>query len=109
MIALLVTLIVPAFGALAAAAMPARFDRAARALAATAAGVAFLASVSLLGWRTAGSPWVAFNVPWVPGLDLRFHIGVDGLSYPLVVLTTLLTLLCALYTCWRVPGPPGRN
>jgi NADH-quinone oxidoreductase subunit M len=109
MIALLVTLIVPAIGALMAAAMPARADRAARALAATAAGAAFLASVSLLEWRTAGSPWVAVNVPWVPGLDLRFHIGVDGLSYPLVVLTTLLTLLCALYTCWRVPGPPGRG
>jgi NADH-quinone oxidoreductase subunit M len=37
---------------------------------------------------------------------------VDGLSYPLVVLTTLLTFLCALYTCWHVPGsgaPRGRH
>jgi NADH-quinone oxidoreductase subunit M len=33
---------------------------------------------------------------------------VDGLSYPLVVLTTLLTFLCAAYTCWRVPAP-GRG
>ena len=33
-------------------------------------------------------------MPWVPGLDLRFHLGVDGISYPLVVLTALLTLLC---------------
>jgi NADH-quinone oxidoreductase subunit M len=106
MIALLVTLIAPALGAAAAIALPARADRAGRVVAAIAAGVAFVASVLLLGWRGTGSPWVEVNAPWVPGLDLRFHIGVDGLSYPLVVLTTLLTLLCALYTCWRVPAPP---
>jgi NADH-quinone oxidoreductase subunit M len=34
---------------------------------------------------------------------------VDGISYPLVVLTGLLTLLCCLYTVWRVPaGGSGR-
>ena len=43
------------------------------------------------------------DLPWVPGLDLRFHLGVDGISYPLVVLTALLTLLCCAYTLWRVP------
>ena len=48
--------------------------------------------------------------PWVPGLDLRFHLGVDGISYPLIVLTTLLTLLCCLYTIWHVPdGGRGRD
>ena len=39
-------------------------------------------------------PWHQLDLPWVPGLDLRFHLGVDGISYPLVVLTALLTLLC---------------
>jgi len=47
-------------------------------------------------------PWHQLDVPWAPGLGLRFHLGVDGISYPLVVLTTLLTLLCCLYTLWRV-------
>ncbi|MDH2428967.1 NADH-quinone oxidoreductase subunit M [Sphaerisporangium sp. TRM90804] len=37
------------------------------------------------------------DVPWIPGLDLRFHLGVDGISLPLVVLTALLTFLCFLY------------
>src|SRR5205823_8695008 len=40
---------------------------------------------------------------WVPALALRFHLGVDGVSYPLVVLTALLTLLCCGYTMWKVP------
>ncbi|MFC4588869.1 complex I subunit 4 family protein [Sphaerisporangium corydalis] len=35
--------------------------------------------------------------PWIPGLDLRFHLGVDGISLPLVVLTALLTFLCFVH------------
>ena len=109
---LLVTLIAPAVGAVAAATVSARSDRAGRLLAAGAAGVAFLASVGLVFDRADGGtgairPWHAVDYAWAPGLDLRFHIGVDGVSYPLVVLTTLLTLLCAIYTCWHVPVPDG--
>lgn len=108
-IPLLLTLIIPALGALGAVAMPAYADRSGRVLATVAAAVAFLSSAVLLSWRTAGTPWAEVDVAWVPDLNLRFHLGVDGLSYPLVMLTTLLTLLCTVYTCWRVPGPPGRG
>ena len=49
-------------------------------------------------------------MPWVPDLDIDFHLGVDGISYPLVVLTGLLTLLCCAYTVWKVPeGGCGRT
>ncbi|MGC1210109.1 MAG: NADH-quinone oxidoreductase subunit M, partial [Micromonospora sp.] len=60
--------------------------------------------------RPAVQPWHQLDLPWVPGLDLRFHVGVDGISWPLVVLTALLTLLCCGYTLWRVPegGGSGR-
>jgi NADH-quinone oxidoreductase subunit M len=37
------------------------------------------------------------NLPWAPTLGLRFHVGVDGVSLPLLVLTALLALLCQLY------------
>jgi NADH-quinone oxidoreductase subunit M len=112
--ALLATLVVPAVGAVAALALPAGRDRAGRVVAAVAAGVAFLASLVLLPSRGGAPFWVELDLAWVPGLDLRFHLGVDGLSYPLVVLTTLLTLLCALYTVAHVPGatddaPRGRQ
>src|SRR5207244_1067869 len=43
--------------------------------------------------------------PWVPQLGLRLHLGVDGISLPLVVLTALLTLLCAAYTMRHLPSP----
>ena len=37
------------------------------------------------------------NVEWVPELGLRFHLGIDGISSPLVLLTAFLTLLCMVY------------
>ncbi len=46
-------------------------------------------------WATAASPET--DVEWVPDLGLRFHLGLDGLSAPLVLLTTFLVLLCTVY------------
>jgi NADH-quinone oxidoreductase subunit M len=115
---LVATLAVPAVGAVAVAVLPGRADRLGRAVATGFAGVAFV--VSALLWfgqapRTGpGGPalqgWHEVDAPWVPGLELRFHLGIDGVSYPLVVLTTLLTLLCCAYTLWHVPdGGRGRT
>ncbi|WP_446216984.1 complex I subunit 4 family protein [Micromonospora sp. IBHARD004] len=113
---LVAVLAVPALGAIAAAAIP--HDRAGRLTGAVAAALTLLATLPLVGgdhgWfgygpRPAVQPWHQLDRPWVPGLDLRFHLGVDGISWPLVVLTALLTLLCCGYTLWRVPdGGSGR-
>lgn len=45
------------------------------------------------------------DLPWIPGLDLRFHLGVDGVSLPLVGLTALLTFLCFVHLAG---APPDR-
>jgi NADH-quinone oxidoreductase subunit M len=112
---LVATLALPAAGVVAAAAVPARHDRLGRAAGTVAAALTFVASLLLLAHRQPRTPrgapirpWHSLDLPWVPGLDLRFHLGVDGVSYPLVVLTALLTLLCCGYTLWRVPEP-GRG
>ncbi|OPG13597.1 NuoM family protein [Microbispora sp. GKU 823] len=42
--------------------------------------------------------------PWIPGLGLRFHLGVDGVSLPLVVLTALLTFLCFVHLAGHPPA-----
>ncbi|MEV6567091.1 complex I subunit 4 family protein [Streptomyces kronopolitis] len=43
------------------------------------------------------------DISWIPALDIRIHLGVDGISLPLVVLTALLTFLCALYCYFHPP------
>ncbi|MCM2578595.1 complex I subunit 4 family protein [Streptomyces meridianus] len=47
------------------------------------------------------------DVSWIPALDVRIHLGVDGVSLPLLVLTALLTFLCALHSYFRMPEGPS--
>ncbi|HEU5155385.1 MAG TPA: NADH-quinone oxidoreductase subunit M [Streptosporangiaceae bacterium] len=46
------------------------------------------------------------DVSWAAAIGLRFHVGVDGASLPLVVLTALLTFLCLLYLRWADHATP---
>ncbi|MEU7383756.1 MULTISPECIES: NADH-quinone oxidoreductase subunit M [unclassified Streptomyces] len=46
------------------------------------------------------------DISWIPALHVRIHLGVDGISLPLVVLTALLTFLCALYSYFKPPTGP---
>ena len=41
------------------------------------------------------------DISWIPALDVRIHLGIDGISLPLLVMTALLTFLCALYSYFR--------
>ena len=47
------------------------------------------------------------DISWIPALDVRIHLGIDGISLPLLVLTALLTFLCALYSYFKMPSGPS--
>ncbi|MFI1969456.1 NADH-quinone oxidoreductase subunit M [Streptomyces cinnamoneus] len=47
------------------------------------------------------------DISWIPALGIRIHLGVDGISLPLLVLTALLTFLCALYSYFKTPAGPS--
>ncbi|MFE0649198.1 NuoM family protein [Streptomyces sp. NPDC059534] len=47
------------------------------------------------------------DISWIKALDVRIHLGVDGISLPLLVLTALLTFLCALYSYFKMPAGPS--
>jgi NADH-quinone oxidoreductase subunit M len=38
------------------------------------------------------------QVPWIPGVGSSYHVGVDGLSLPLLALTAVVFAACALYS-----------
>ena len=48
--------------------------------------------------KTAGGFQFEVNAPWVAALGINYHIGVDGLSIPMIFLTTLLTTLGLWYS-----------
>ncbi|MFH9678622.1 NADH-quinone oxidoreductase subunit M [Streptomyces globisporus] len=47
------------------------------------------------------------DISWIPALDVRIHLGIDGISLPLLVLTALLTFLCTLYSYFKLPAGPS--
>ena len=45
------------------------------------------------------------NIPWIEWIGLNYHVGIDGLSFPLVLLNSLLTLIAILATSKTISRP----
>jgi NADH-quinone oxidoreductase subunit M len=92
----------PAVGALLLAAIPRR-DRDIRWFALGISVITFLLSLHL-PWHFAETTGSRFayevNAPWITSPNIHYHIGIDGISLWLVVLTTFLTPLCVMVS-WK--------
>ena len=53
-------------------------------------------------WQDA-APTAEVDVAWIPALGVRMHLGLDGISAPLVVLTSVLGVLTCLHAARREP------
>ncbi len=66
-------------------------------------GLTFILSLPL--WTgfdtTTASMQFVENVPWIPMFNINYHLGVDGLSMPLVLLTTFIQVLVVI-SAWDV-------
>jgi NADH-quinone oxidoreductase subunit M len=60
--------------------------------------VIFVVSLGLIGTATGAPGGYTFvnDSPWIPALGIKYHVGLDGLSLWLVILTTLLTPIAVL-------------
>ena len=99
---------IPLAGAAVLLALPRGQVRTIRVVALVTTVADFLASVWAAGafdWPHAGTLQLTEQVGWIPSLGATYHLAVDGLSLPLAVLTTLLTVLCVIYS-WRVDLRP---
>lgn len=55
-----------------------------------------------------GSNWfLQFDVPWIPQLGIRFHLGMDGLSFWMLLLTAFLGLLSVIASWKEVRERPA--
>lgn len=66
-----------------------------------------LVAVVWAGYKDPGPNGLAFEeqVPWIPGVGSSYHVGIDGLSLPLVAMTVVVFLACAVY-CLRDSDRP---
>jgi NADH-quinone oxidoreductase subunit M len=95
-----ILIFLPAIAAGAILLIPQRFEQQSRWVALAAAFAMFAISVQLFFRFDPNIEGYQFvqRYAWVQigGFDLEYHVGVDGLSLPLVVLTTCLTLASVL-------------
>jgi NADH-quinone oxidoreductase subunit M len=71
-------------------------------------GVALAVGVLLVfefDYGRAGALQFEVNKEWIPQIAANFHVGVDGIAFPLFVLSLLVSFLCVVYTRWHVPEP----
>src|SRR5438445_8267630 len=61
----------------------------------------FLVSLPLVFWWKPGLEQFSFpeTVPWIPSIGARYHLGIDGISLLLVMLTTFLGMI-AILSSW---------
>ena len=108
--AITIATLLPIVGGLVILAVPRENDRLVRALGILFTGAALIVAIAIAigyDYGRGGLQFVA-NVSWIPVIGARYHVGIDGISMPLFVLTFLLSFLCAIYT-WRYVPEPGRT
>ena len=100
----------PTFGAVVIAFLPKDRDRLIRAMGILFTGAALIVGIIMLfGFDFGAHNGLQFelNAAWIPTVAIRYHVGIDGISLPLLELTLLLSFLCAIYT-YRVLPAPGK-
>lgn len=97
-----IILVLPLLGALAVVLLPRQAATAIKATGIAFSLVAFVLSVWLFLAFDGTVPGMQFveRIPWIPSLDVSYHVGIDGISLLLVVLTTFLTPI-ALLASWE--------
>ncbi|MCG5535377.1 NADH-quinone oxidoreductase subunit M [Ectothiorhodospira mobilis] len=80
-----------------------RVPEASRRLALAFAVLTFLISIPLFVYFDRGTHEMQFQewVPWIQAFDIHYHLGVDGISMPLILLTAFTTVLVVI-AAWDV-------
>ncbi len=98
---------IPVLGVLIIALVPNRGEKSAK-------WIALMTAIVILGLSI--FLWISFDpnqgamqfeekYQWIPGVNIYYHLGVDGISLPMVFLTCLLTVLGILVS-WNITNKP---
>jgi NADH-quinone oxidoreductase subunit M len=100
---LTIVLLAPTAFAILLLPIPRRWKKVHRVLTIIASSIMFAFSLKLWIGLDPDDPGFQFvdNLPWIPQLGISFHVGVDGISILLVLLSTLLLPVVVL-AAWRL-------
>src|SRR5262249_28499920 len=107
--AITITTLLPVVGAIAILFVPKGQDRLVKGLGIAVTGGCLVLAIAIAAPYDYGAAGYQFvlNVTWIPVINARYHVAIDGISMPLYLLTFAMGFLCAVYT-WRFVPEPGR-
>lgn len=110
---LIITVFLPVVGALVLGFIKRDNEDALKRTALVVALGAFVASVLVVaGFDFGGTSYNTYqfevNETWIGAINSNFHVGVDGISLPLLVLSTFIMVLAVIYSWnhWEEPKNP---
>ncbi|MGH2813891.1 MAG: complex I subunit 4 family protein, partial [Actinomycetota bacterium] len=106
--ALTLAVFLPLLGAVVVAVLPRERDGLIRGAALGFTGLALLVGVGMLArfdYRAGAAMQFEVARSWIPSIGAGYHVGVDGIALPLLVLSLLLSLLCVVYS-WKILPEP---
>lgn len=98
----------PLVGALILAAIPRANEAGIKWVALITALVTFVLAIVLavrFDYGSAAQIQFGTDMTWIEAINARYHIGVDGISLPMVVLSTFITVLVIIYSWNHWPEP----
>ena len=102
------TVFLPLVGAVVLLAIPRAQETALKWTALVFSGAAFVSGLALLfrfDFSRTGDIQLGADLTWIEAINARYHVGVDGISLPLVVLSVFITVLVVLYSWNHWPEP----
>jgi len=96
-----VVLFMPLLGALVLLFIPREMENAHKIAGNVFGALGFLVSLPLLRWWNPGEKPFSFeeSAEWIPSIGAKYHLGIDGISLLLVMLTTFLGMI-AILSSW---------
>jgi NADH-quinone oxidoreductase subunit M len=99
--AITIATFLPLVGALVIALVPREKEQVVRALGIVFTGAALAVAIMIArGFDYGAGTELQFQLDtrWIPAINARYHVGTDGISLPLFLLTFALSFLCAIYS-----------
>ena len=101
----------PVLGALVMGAIPRSNENAIKRLGALVAVVTFLISVVIavnFDYGRASAYQFEVSHSWISAINANYHVGIDGISLPLLILSTFIVVLSVIYSWnhWEEPRNP---
>jgi len=106
--ALTLAVFVPAVGMALLLLIPRAQEQAVKATALVTALVTGAVGVGILArfdYDRPGKLQFQVDEPWIKVINARYHLGVDGISLPLLILSMLIVIACIIYSWDHFPEP----